>query len=249
MAIAVKRSRMAMLAAAAGASGLAAYAVAAALTSNVPSPPGITPEVQQDLQMTKPTHNQPTMWGEFLIVPLFEPSNATESLPPPAPDFGDDAVTTGSVAGVGADREVAAVVPRFVDLSPSAKKLMDSKGLALAGAEASMSPDGSFLSGLLYGRTEPTNAMLQLTAFTVMNPVQVTEFPRTAVYDFTASTAVAGHPTITKFPAKGTSDPNGDREIKWSQNRVAYFLKSFGPISDEELLGIANGISAMEAKR
>lgn len=249
MAIAVKRSRMAMLAAGAAASGLAAYAVAAALTSNAPTPPGITPEVQADLQMTKPTHDQPTMWGEFLIVPLFEPSDATVTSPSPAPDFGDDALRTGSVAGVGADREVAAIVPRFVDLPPSAKKFMDSKGLVLVGAEASMNPDGGFLSGLLYGRTEPTDAMLQLTAFTVMNPVQITEFPRTAVYDFTTSTAVAGHPTITKFPAKGTSDPNGDREIKWSQDGVAYFLKSFGPISDDELLGIANEISAMEAKR
>lgn len=54
---------------------------------------------------------------------------------------------------------------------------------------------------------------------------------------------------ITKFPAKGTSDPNGDREINWSQDGVAYFLKSFDPISDDELLGIANEISAMEAKR
>ena len=199
--------------------------------------------------MTKPTHDQPTLWGEFLIVPLFGPSDAKESVPSPAPDFGDDAVRSGSIGGPEADREVASVVPRFVGLPPAAKKLLDSRGLALVGAEASMNPDGSFLSGLLYGRTEPTNAMLQLTAFTVMNPVHVTEFPRTAVYDFTASTAVAGHPTITKFPAKVTSDPNGDREIKWSQGGVAYFLKSFGPISDDELLGIANQISEMEAKR
>lgn len=99
MTIAGKPTRLGILAASAAACGFAAYAVAAALTSSAPSPPGITPEVQTALQMTKPTHNQPTAWGEFHIVPLFEPSDAEETLPSPAPSFGHDAITTGSLAG------------------------------------------------------------------------------------------------------------------------------------------------------
>jgi hypothetical protein len=199
--------------------------------------------------MTRPSHDEPTRWGEFLIVPLFEPSDSVDSSPPPAPEFGDGSIQTGVVGGPDAIEIAASAVPRFVDLPVEAKALLESRGLSLVGAEAAINPDGSFLSGLLYGRTEPSNAMLQFAAFTVVNPVHVTEFPRTAIYDFAVSTAVAGHPTITKFPAAGTSDPNGDREVMWSQGGVAYFLKSFGPITDDELLSIANEISLTEQSR
>ncbi len=241
--------RVVAIMAATAVGGLGAYVVAAQVTGPGASPPGITPEVQANLHMTKPTHDQPTVWGEFLIVPVFAPSEAEETTVNPAPHFGTDSVKTGPIAGPAAPAQAASLVPRFVAVPPTTQRILESKGLTVVGAEASANPDGSFMSNVLYGRTEPSNAMLQLTAFTAVNRVRVTEFPDTAIYDFVASNAIAGNPTITKFPDKGTSDPSGDREVKWSQGGAAYFLKSFGPFTDDELISIATEISRVEATR
>jgi hypothetical protein len=48
------------------------------------------------------------------------------------------------------------------------------------------------------------------------------------------------------LPSAGTSDPNGDREVRWSQDGKAFLLKTFGPFSDDEVLTIATQISRSE---
>lgn len=239
------KSRRALgLVAAAGLTGLGAYAVAAQVGGQVDQPPpGISQGVQADLNMTKPTHDGPTPWGNFLIVPVTAPSDAQDNELSPAPVFGESAVKTGELSGPDAPVRAVALVRRFVDLGEEGRSFAASIGLTAVGAEAAMNPDGAFSSGVLYARSQPGNAMIQLSALTPVRPIRITEFPDTAIYDFRTSTAVSDSPTITKFPDKGTSDPNGDREIRWSQNGVAYLLKSYGPISDDQLLAIAVEIS------
>lgn len=240
--------RLPAVAAVATLGALAAYLVV--VHGNAPTvPPGISPEVQASLHMTEPTHTSPTPWGEFLIVPVAAPSTERGDEPSPVPEFGAAALVSGELAGTDAPDRASAMVPRFVGLSVEGKKIVAGKGLVAVGAQAKANVNGSFLSAALYGKEPPNPGMLQITAYTPTIPVRVTEFPDTAIYDFRASTLVNGNPTITKFPDKGTSDPNGDREIKWSQRGVVYFLKSFGPFTDEDLLTIAVGISVQEEAR
>jgi hypothetical protein len=180
--------------------------------------------------------------GLFVIVAPNAPN-------PPSwvPVRADTAIATGQLAGPAAPARAAAIVPRFVDVGAAGRALIDALGLVSDGAEAWQNPDGMFVSGVFYGRIEPRPAMLQLSALTPTGPVPITRFPDTPIYDFRTSTAVNGNPTITKFPDKGTSDPNGDREIRWSQGGVAYALHSFGPITDEQLLAVAIEISVAES--
>jgi hypothetical protein len=197
---------------------------------------------------TEPSPEGPTPWGEFLIVPV-NVSSGDDGALSPGPVFGDSAVKTGDLGGPDAPAKAAALVPRFVDLGPQGLALVASIGLTAVGAEASQNPDGTFVSGVFYGRIEPRPAMVQLTALTPIHPIRITRFPDTPIYDFVTSMAVNGNPTITKFPDKGTSDPNGAREIRWSQEGVAYTLQSGGPISDDQLLAAAVEISVAESKR
>ncbi len=227
---------------------MGAYVVSAALSGPESRQVAESQGAQPNFQVAPPTHDRPTQWGEFLIVPIFAPASPgpSETFPQPAPTFGPDAKRSGLVGGADADAKVESQVPEFVGLPDAAKQIVAARGLALVSAEASANADGSFVSGLLYGRTEPSNAMLQLSVITVVNPLRITEFPHTPIYDFVASYAVAGNPTITKFPSAGTSDASGDREVRWSQDGKAFLLKTFGPFSDDEVLEIANEVSQAE---
>ena len=245
MVIRRKSFRFSVVLTAVAASALGAYFVAAQVAS--PPPPGITAEVQAELHMTKPTHDTPTGWGEFLIVPQAAPTEQRADVPSVRPEFGPAANRVG-FAGPNAPAQVASQVASFVDLPPEFHSLAQSKGMSIAEASAEEEASGSFRSSILYLRTNPS-AMLNLSAYTPTGPVQITEFPDTAIYDFRTSISVNGKPTITKFPDKGTSDPNGDREVMWSQNGAVYFLKTFGPFSDDDVLRLASQVSiSQEAK-
>ena len=162
------------------------------------------------------------------------------------PNFSSDAIDTGMVTGPDSPTRAAAIAPRFIDAPDEALGKLTSEGFEAAGASAQQDTSGTFASYVLYGRTTPSPAMFQVRAYTPTSPVAITRFPDNPVYDFRTSTAVRGHPTITKFPKPVTSDPNGQREVFWSQGGAVYFLTVTGPFTDDEVLGYASTISLKE---
>ena len=189
---------------------------------------------------------QPRPWGEFVVEPVGAPNDPVS----PAPQFGETAIASGHLTGATAPRDAAAKVPRFVDIPVETQASLAAKGLAVVFAEATFDPvTGSFLSGLLYARSEQPTAMFQLVAYTPVRPPQVTDFGASGVTVMTLDYAVNGNPTITVFPHPISAPPTNSRTVDWSQDGAVYFLQTTGPFTDDKVLAIARAISADEAAR
>ena len=228
--------------------GTAVAAVGGYLAAAQVSPdrPGVTADVQSVLRQGATRHTEPTVWGEFLIVPRMEPSDEVQPYESPRPLFGPDATVAGPFAGPLASEEAEAVVPAFVGVPSSFDESARARGFEIAEASAERDSAGNFRSSLLYLKRDGRPGMILISGYTPTRLVEVTEFPDTAIYEFRATNDVNGHPTITRLPDRLTSDPNGDREVMWSQGGKVYFIKVLGEFSDEEVLSLAASISSSE---
>ena len=214
--------------------------------ARITDPVLIPPEVQDILHVTRPTHDSPTPWGHFLIDPVINGKGSQNPQSSVVPLFGTADVRTGDLAGAGSADSAAAKVSRFVAVPEKFQH-----GMPLLGASADQNASGGFRSAVYYGDGDGTAAArsLKLTAYTPTAPVVIPEFPDTAITDFRATHEVAGNPTITIFPDKGTSDPSGPRQLMWSQSSAVYFIRTTGPFTDDELLLMANDVARSEANR
>lgn len=240
------------------AGGIGVCAVAISLTSQTQAAPGaggaaritdpaaIPRSVQDILRVTKPAHNVPTPWGHFLIDPIINGHGSQNPQTSPVPLFAASDARTGDLSGPTSAAAAAARVNRFVAVPPQFQH-----GMPLLGASAEASADGRFRSAVYYGDGDGSSSArsLKVTAYTPVGPVVIPEFPDTAISDFRTTHDVAGNPTITIFPDKGTSDPAGPREVMWSQGAAVYFIRTTGAFADDELLNMANQIAASEAAR
>ncbi len=244
------------------AGGIGVCAVAISLTSQTQAAPGTTPgaggaaritdpaaiprSVQDILRVTKPAHNVPTPWGHFLIDPIINGHGSQNPQTSPVPPFVASDMRTGDLSGPTSAGAAAARVNRFVAVPPQFQH-----GMPLLGASADQNANGQFRSAVYYGDGDGTASArsLKLTAYTPTAPVVIPEFPDTAITDFRATRDVAGNPTITIFPDKGTSDPSGPRQLMWSQGSAVYFIQTTGPFTDDELLLMANDVARTEANR
>lgn len=206
-------------------------------TSVVKTASDIPPEIQEVLQQADaPTHTEPTPWGLYVINPVINGEGVLNPQVSPWPDLAGNLVTfEGNDALVMLEREGLPVV------------LVSEAHLGSMNVTAAMSGQhGENWSFRAYYSTPEGSQgyrSLEVDAFTPKEAMVFDEFPGNAIRDFRKSFEVGGYPTLIVVPDEDTASPLGERVVAWSQDGVAYQLRTTGLFTGDEVINLAREIS------
>ncbi|MCA9831514.1 MAG: hypothetical protein R3B97_08530 [Dehalococcoidia bacterium] len=196
-------------------------------------------------QAPAPSHAEPTPWGLFIINPVIDGKSVLNPQGMPYPPLDSEGAHRFEAAGDDALRRAREAGMPVIEIPRRYRE-----GMTLSGVQAG-SDGAHFVIELGYHAGDLARPVktLRLTAFTPTTPVTFEEFPDNAIWDFAASHAVNGHPTLTVFPDLGTADQGDERIVAWSQGDAVFYIRTVGVFENDELLALAREISASEGSR